>query len=209
MANLLNKRIAILATKGFEQIEMTSPRQALDDAEAITDLISPASSPIKAWNHTEWGASFEVDVALEDANPEDYDMLVLPGGVMNPDNMRSIPEVQEFVRHFFLNNKPVAAICHAAWTLVDAEVLEGRKLTSYASIRVDLENAGAQWVDEPVVIDANLITSRDPDDLNAFNNAIIEMLRGIVPEKIDYREEELEESKLTDYPSPTEQTKNM
>lgn len=198
MANLLNKRIAILATNGFEQIELTSPQQALKNADAITDLISPASSPIRAWKHTEWGDSFEVDVALEDANPEDYDMLVLPGGVMNPDNMRRIPEVQQFVRHFFSHNKPVAAICHAAWTLIDAEVVEGRKLTSYPTLQVDLENAGANWVNQPVVIDANLITSRNPDDLNVFNNAIIEMLRNVIPEKVDYREEELEASSLTD-----------
>ena len=208
MANLMNKRVAILATNGFEQVEMTEPRQALDDAGAETVLISPAESPIKGWNHTEWGDKFEVDVALEDADPHDYDMLVLPGGVMNPDKLRREENVQNFVRDFFRHGKPVAAICHAPWTLIDAGVVKGRKLTSYHTLQEDLKNAGANWVDEPVVIDANLITSRNPDDLNHFSNAIIEMLRDIIPEEVDYREEELEESKLSDFPNPTENKRN-
>lgn len=197
MANLLSTRVAILASNGFEQIELTSPQQALEDNEATTDIISPSDSPIRGWEHTEWGDDFEVDVALSDANPDDYDMLLLPGGVMNPDNLRQLGAVQEFVRHFFVNDKPVAAICHAPWTLIDAGVVEGRKLTSYYSVQTDLKNAGANWVDEPVVVDANLITSRHPDDLSFFNNAIIEMLRDVVPENVDYREAELEESSLS------------
>jgi protease I len=153
---------------------MTSPREALEGAGAETDLISIEDDAVKGWEHIEWGDTFEVDVRIDDADPDDYDALLLPGGVMNPDKLRRNETVQRFVRAFFDEGKPVASICHGPWTLIDAGVAKGRRMTSYPSIQMDLKNAGVQWSDEEVVVDQGLVTSRRPDDLPAFNDKMIE-----------------------------------
>ncbi len=171
---LVNKKVAILVTDGFEQIELTSPRQALIDAGATAHIVSPKSDAVRGWQHTEWGDTFKVDVPLDKANPGDYDALMLPGGVMNPDHLRRNEKVQQFVRAFFEAGKPVAAICHGPWTLIDAGVVRGRRMTSYATIQTDLKNAGADWTDEEVVVDNGLVTSRSPQDLKAFNAKLVE-----------------------------------
>jgi protease I len=172
--NLTGKRVAILVADGFEQVELTEPRKALEEAGAEAVIVSPAKGKVKGWNHVEWGETFNVDCPLEDARAEDFDALQLPGGVMNPDKLRLIPEAVAFVRAFFEATKPVAAICHAPWTLIEADVVRGRTLTSYPSVRTDLINAGARWVDEEVVVDQGLVTSRKPDDIPAFNRRMIE-----------------------------------
>ena len=171
---LNGKRVAILVADGFEQVELTGPKQALDQAGARTQIISPAKGQVKGWNHTEWGDQFPVDLQLEQARPEDFDALLLPGGVMNPDKLRMNKQAVQFVRAFFDAGKPVAAICHGPWTLIEAGVVRGRKLTSYVSIQTDLKNAGANWVDQEVVTDNGLVTSRKPDDIPAFNRKMIE-----------------------------------
>ncbi|CAN5439949.1 type 1 glutamine amidotransferase domain-containing protein [soil metagenome] len=172
--NLNGKKIAILVENGFEQIELTNPKQALEEAGARTQIVSPQEGRVKGWQKTDWGDEFKVDVQLENARAEEYDGLLLPGGVMNPDKLRRNPKVQRFVRAFFEAGKPVAAICHAPWTLIDAGVVEGRTVTSYETLQLDLKNAGANWVDEEVVVDNGLVTSRKPDDLPAFNRKMIE-----------------------------------
>jgi deglycase len=170
-------RVAILVTDGFEQVELTSPRNALRRNGAEVDVIAPESGRIRGWKHTDWGEEIVVDFALGEADPNDYDALVLPGGVMNPDELRQNETALAFVRSFFHTNKPVAAICHAPWTLIDADVVESRRLTSSPSLKTDLKNAGARWVDREVVIDGNLITSRKPNDLYAFEDALIGMMQ--------------------------------
>ena len=172
--NLKGKKVAILATDGFEQSELAEPMKALENAGATAHIVSPKAGAIKGWKHTEWGDSFAVDATLDDADPRHYDALVLPGGVMNPDKLRRDPKVQQFVRSFFEEGKPVGAICHGPWTLIDAGVVKGRKVTSYETIQTDLKNAGATWVDQEVVVDNGLVTSRKPDDLPAFNRKLIE-----------------------------------
>jgi protease I len=173
--NSLNgKRVAILVEDGFEQVEMTSPKMALEEAGAKTYIISPKADKVKGWEHTEWGEEFPVDVAIDQANANDYDALVLPGGVMNPDKLRTNRKAVQFVRSFFDQRKPVAAICHGPWMLAEAGVVKGRKVTSYPSIQTDLKNAGANWVDQEVVVDQGLVTSRKPDDLPAFNRKMVE-----------------------------------
>ena len=175
---LAGKRIAILATEGVEEVELTKPRKALEEAGATVDLIAPEAGikngQIKAWDMTDWGAKLDVDVKLSEADPNRYDALHLPGGVMNPDHLRQSPEAVNFVKQFFNASKPVSAICHAAWTMIEADVVEGKTLTSWPSLRTDLLNAGAHWVDKEVVQDGLLTTSRKPDDLPAFNKAIVE-----------------------------------
>ncbi len=174
---LEGKRIAILVDDGFEQVELTSPKDALEKAGAKTDVVSPVDGDkVKGWQHTEWGDEIPVDVQLDDADPNDYDGLLLPGGVMNPDHLRVNEKALAFVRSFFENGKPVASICHGPWTLINAGVAEGREMTSYHTIRKDLENAGVRWVDREVVVDNGLVTSRSPDDLPAFNGKMIEEL---------------------------------
>jgi protease I len=176
---LTDKTIAILVTNGFEQVELTEPRQALEDSGAKTQIISPAGDTVKGWNFADWGDDFQVDVTLESANPDDYDALLLPGGLMNPDDLRHNEKALNFVKSFFDDGKPVAAICHGPWTLIDADVVKGRTLTSYESIQTDLKNAGADWVDAEVVVDNGLVTSRGPDDIPAFNRMMIdEFTRG-------------------------------
>jgi protease I len=173
-APLDGKNIAILVADGFEQEELTDPREALIKAGANVKIISPAKGKVKGWKHTEWGDTFPVDLPLEKANVDEFDALLLPGGVMNPDELRANPKAVQFVRDFFAQGKPVAAICHGPWTLIDAGVVTGRKLTSYHSIKTDLINAGAKWVDQEVVVDWGLVTSRQPSDLPAFNRKMVE-----------------------------------
>lgn len=174
--NPLNgKKVAILVTDGFEQVELVEPRKALDQAGATTRIVSPKKDRVRGWNHTEWGDEVKVDVHFEQARPQDFDALLLPGGVINPDKLRLEPRAIEFVKAFFDNNKPVAAICHGPWTIIDAGAARGRKITSWPSLKTDLRNAGAEWVDQEVVTDRNLITSRKPDDIPAFNRGMIEL----------------------------------
>jgi protease I len=174
MAQLQNKKVAILVADGFEQVELTEPKAALDQAGAKTAIVSPAKGKVKGWDTTDWGKELPVDVPLDEADADDYDALLLPGGVMNPDHLRRNVKAQQFVKTFFDQGKPVAAICHGPWTLIDAGVARGRKMTSYESIQTDLKNAGVDWVDREVVVDGNLVTSRKPDDIPAFNRAMIE-----------------------------------
>jgi protease I len=175
MSNKLDGiRVAILATDGFEQSELFEPKKALEEAGATVSIVSLETGEIKGWNHTNWGETVGVDLTVEEANPEDFDALQLPGGVMNPDKLRMNEQAVNFIKAFFDAGKPVGAICHAPWTLIEAGVVRGRTVTSWASLRKDLENAGAEWVDEEVVTDNGLVTSRKPDDIPAFNAKIIE-----------------------------------
>ena len=176
MTKLTGLKVAILATDGVEESELVKPRKALDDAGAITALVSPKKSKVKAWSAGNWATEFTVDVHLFSADAGNYDALLLPGGVMNPDNLRSIPEAVNFVKHFVDAQKPIASICHGPWTLINAGGVKGKTMTSWPSIKIDLINAGAQWVDQEVVRDANLVTSRKPADIPAFNKAMIELL---------------------------------
>lgn len=171
---LKGRHVAILATEGVEQSELTAPMEALRDAGATVDLISLNKNGIRAWNEKNWGDTFDVDSQIEDANPDHYDSLVLPGGVMNPDRLRMNEQAVSFVKSFFEQGKPVAAICHAPWLLVEADVVRGRKVTSWPSLQTDLRNAGADWVDQEVVTDNGLVTSRKPQDLPAFCRKMIE-----------------------------------
>ena len=172
--HLDGKRVALLVADGFEQIELTEPKRALGEAGATALIVSPADGRVRGWQHTDWGDRFDVDQSLEYAGEGEYDALVLPGGVMNPDQLRRNERALGFVKAFIDHGKPVAAICHGGWTLIDAGVVEGRRMTSYPSIQTDLKNAGAEWVDEEVVVDNGLITSRNPNDLPAFNTKLIE-----------------------------------
>jgi protease I len=171
---LNGKRIAILATNGVEESELVEPRKALDNAGAKTELISPASGKIQAMRHKQQGNTFDVDLAMDDANADDYDALLLPGGVANPDELRTEPKAVNFVRTIFEQGKPIAAICHGPWMLVEADVVCGHTVTSWPSLKTDLSNAGATWTDREVVQDGQLTTSRKPDDIPAF---VSEMLR--------------------------------
>jgi protease I len=171
---LQGKKIAFLATDGVEQVEYTEPRKAVEQAGAEVHLISLEPGEIQGFNHLDKGDRFPVDKAVADAREADYDGLVLPGGVANPDVLRTDKDAVQFVRSFFEAGKPVASICHGAWTLVEADVVKGRTLTSWPSIRTDIENAGGAWVDEEVHTDRGLVTSRKPDDLPAFNAKLVE-----------------------------------
>ena len=173
-AQLQGKRVAILATDGVEQVELIEPRKALDDAGARTVVVSPKTGSIKGWDHDHWGQTIAVDQALDDARAEQFDALMLPGGVMNPDDLRQNERAVQFVRGFFESGKPVAAICHAPWLLVEADVVRDRTITSWPSLRTDIQNAGGDWVDREVVTDQGLVTSRKPDDIPAFNRKMIE-----------------------------------
>ena len=181
--NSLNgKKIAILATDGFEQVELLEPKRALEQAGATTQVVSPKSGEIKGWNSTDWGQSVPVDISLAQANADTFDALLLPGGVMNPDKLRMEPAAVAFVKAFFAAGKPVAAICHGPWMLVEADVIEGRTLTSWPSLQTDIRNARGYWVDQQVVVDRGLVTSRKPDDIPAFSQKIIEeFAEGITP----------------------------
>ena len=172
--SLQGKVVAILATDGFEQSELESPKAALLEAGAMTKIISLRKGKIKGWENMNWGKEVQVDETVEQARPEHFDALVLPGGVMNPDKLRDDQNAVAFIKSFVDDGKPIAAICHGPWTLINADAVRGRKVTSYSSIRADLENAGAQWVDQEVVTDKGLVTSRQPSDLPAFNRKMIE-----------------------------------
>ena len=172
---LQGKKIAFLTSnEGVEQVELTEPLQAVREAGAEAELLAPESGEVQAFNHLDKGDTFEVDRAVGEADASDYDGLVLPGGVANPDQLRTKPEALEFVKGFFAAGKPVGVICHGPWTLIDAGVVEGRTLTSWPSLETDLRNAGADWVDEEVHVDQGLVSSRKPDDLEAFNAKIVE-----------------------------------
>lgn len=178
MQELQGMKVAVLVADGFEQSEMTEPKKALEQAGATVDIVSPQHDEVKGWRHKEWGDTFEVDVPLTEARARDYDALLLPGGQMNPDNLRIKPEAVEFAKQFFNTGKPVAAICHGPWLLVEAGMLKGRTVTSWPSIKTDLINAGANWVDEEAVADRGLVTSRKPDDIPAFSRKMIEEFAG-------------------------------
>ncbi|HEX2115837.1 MAG TPA: type 1 glutamine amidotransferase domain-containing protein [Alphaproteobacteria bacterium] len=171
---LSGKRVAIVATDGFEQAELTEPMKALQDAGAKAEIVSPKSGQIQGWQHFDKADFFKVDKTVDQASPEDYDALMLPGGVANPDQLRLSEKTIQFIKSFVDAKKPIAAICHGPWTLIDAGAVRGRKMTSWPSLKADLQNAGAQWVDQEVVTDQGLVTSRKPDDIPAFNRKMIE-----------------------------------
>jgi protease I len=171
---LNNIRVAALVDNGFEQSELLEPRKALEAAGARVDIVSPQQGKVKGWQHTDWGQEVAVDVALDAANADQYDALLLPGGVMNPDKLRANVKAVQFVKQFVDSGRPIAAICHGPWTLIEAGAVKGRKLTSWPSLQTDLKNAGANWVDQEVVTDNGLVTSRKPDDIPAFNRKMIE-----------------------------------
>jgi protease I len=176
MNNQLNNlKVAILVENGFEQVELTEPKKALEAAGARVQIVSPAGGKVKGWQHTNWGDEFPVDVALNEARAQDFDALLLPGGVINPDKLRINPRAISLIKEFFDAGKPVAAICHGPWTLIDAGQAQGRTLTSWPSIKTDLINAGAKWVDREVVNENGLVTSRKPDDIPAFNREMISL----------------------------------
>lgn len=173
MGKLDGTKVAILVADGFEQVEMTKPREALEDAGAEVRIVSPKSGSIQGMNHADKGDKFDVDIALDTVRAEEFDALMIPGGLINPDTLRSTPKALEFTKHFFREGKPVAAICHGPWVLIDSGVVRGRTLTSWPAIRTDVENAGGNWVDKEVVVDNGLVTSRKPDDIPAFNRKMI------------------------------------
>ena len=166
-----------MATNGFEEIELTSPKEAMEDEGFEVHIVSPEKGKIKAWDKTDWSKEYKVDKTVSEVSAGEYDALMLPGGVMNPDNLRTSEDALKFVRDFFKQKKPVAAICHAPWTLISAGVVKGRTMTSYNSMKDDVKNAGANWVDEEVVVDEGFVTSRNPDDLPAFNAKLIEEIK--------------------------------
>ena len=172
---LMGLKVAILIEDGFEQVEMVEPRKALDQAGAETRIVSPKDTHVRAWNHTDWGDEFPVDVALDQAKPHDFDALLLPGGVINPDTLRTEPKAVAFAKAFFDAGKPVAAICHGPWTIIETGAARGRRIASWPSLKTDLRNAGAEWMDQQVVVDGNLVSSRKPDDIPAFNRAMIDV----------------------------------
>ncbi len=172
--DLTGKRVAILVADGFEQVELEEPREALENAGAETDIVSPSGDEVQGWDHDQEGDAFEVDVPLDEAKAAEYDALLLPGGVMNPDTLRTMPAAVEFAKAFFAAGKPVAAICHGPQLLIEADVVKGKKMTSFPSLKTDLKNAGAEWVDEAVVCDHGLVTSRTPADIPQFNDKMIE-----------------------------------
>lgn len=186
--SLHGKRIAIVATDGFEEAELTEPKKALEDAGATTEIVSPKGGTIKGWKLKDWGDTVKVDKTFDQAKAQDYDALVLPGGVINPDHLRMEPKAVQFVKDFVATGRPVAAICHGPWTLVEAGVVKGKTMTSWPSIRTDLKNAGANVVDQEVVTDGQFITSRKPDDIPAFNKAVIEAVSGAAARREPGRE---------------------
>ncbi len=177
MAKLDGKCVAILATDGFEQVELTRPMKAVKDEGAEVHLVSLENGQIQGFNHADKADTFSVDKTIDGVSASDYDGLILPGGVHNPDSLRTDEKAVQFVRDFFAQHKPVAAICHGPWLLVEADVVRGRKLTSFPSIKTDIKNAGGNWVDEEVVVDQGLVTSRTPDDLDAFCKKVVEEIR--------------------------------
>jgi len=171
------KKVAILTENGFEESELTSPKKAMEDAGIKVDIVSPQKDKVKAWNHDHWSIELPVDVNLSDAHPDDYDALMIPGGVMNPDLMRINPDCVEFAKSFLKAGKLIAAICHGPQLLIETGLLEGRNMTSYPSVQTDLKNAGVNWEDKEVIVDRGLVTSRSPEDLEAFNKKLLEEIR--------------------------------
>lgn len=179
---LAGLKVAILVTDGFEQVEMTEPRAKLDANGVETKIVSPRAPRVRAWDFTNWGNEFQVDVGLDRADPDQFDALHLPGGVLNPDTLRTDLRAVEFVRAFFDAGKPVAVICHGPWTIIEADRARGRRMTSWPSLRTDLRNAGAEWIDEPVVVDGGqLVCSRQPEDIPDFNKAMIDVFAHRTP----------------------------
>jgi protease I len=168
-------KVAILVTDGFEEVELAEPRKALDRAGAKTSIVSPKNDKVRSWKMKEWGGDFPVDTPLNRARVEDFDALLLPGGVINPDHLRMDPSAVQFVKSFFEAGKPVAAICHGPWTIIEAGQARGKRMASWPSLKTDIRNAGGEWVDQQVVTDGKLVTSRKPDDIPAFNQAIIQL----------------------------------
>ncbi len=171
-------KVAILVTDGFEQVELTEPRKALDEAGAETRIVSPKDLEVRGWNFTDWGQKLPVDLKLDQARPDNFDALLLPGGVINPDKLRLEPKAVAFVKAFFDAGKPVAAICHGPWTILEAGCARGRRMTSWPSLRTDLTNAGADWTDQEAIVDGKLLTSRKPDDIPAFNREMLRLFAG-------------------------------
>jgi protease I len=176
-------KVAILVTDGFEQVELTEPRKALDQAGAETRVVSPKAGRVRGWKFSDWGDEARVDAPLDQAKPEDFDALLLPGGVMNPDSLRMLPKAVAFAKAFFDAGKPVAAICHGPWTVIEAGAARGRQMTSWPSLKTDLRNAGANWVDKEVVVDQELVTSRNPDDIPAFIREMIQQFKAAGPRR--------------------------
>jgi protease I len=177
MKDLSGKKVAIITENGFEEVELTSPKKALEEAGATVHIVSPQKEKVKAWNHDHWSIELPVDVNVSNADPADYDALVVPGGVLNPDQMRVNEDCVEFAKDFLRSGKPVAAICHGPQLLIETGMLQGRNMTSFKSVRTDLENAGVIWEDKEVVVDHGLVTSRSPKDLDAFNRKMVEEIR--------------------------------
>jgi protease I len=174
--NLQGRKVAILATNGFEEAELLQPQEALHQAGAETKVVSPKGGRIKGWNHTDWGKEIPVDIPLERAKADEFDALLLPGGVINPDKLRMERNAVAFVKAFFDAGKPVAAICHGPWTVIEAGAARGRRIASWPSLKTDIRNAGGEWVDEETVVDGNLVSARKPDDIPAFNRAMIDLI---------------------------------
>jgi protease I len=185
--SLEGKKVAILVTDGFEQVELTEPRKALDAAGAQTSIVSPKQDKVRGWNFTDWGEELKVDVPLAQANADEFDALLLPGGVMNPDTLRMNDQAVEFATAFFEAGKPVASICHGPWMVIETGAARGRRIASWPSLRTDLTNAGAEWVDEEVCVDGNLVTSRKPDDIPAFNREMLKLF-ALDPEELQAEE---------------------
>jgi protease I len=185
---LNGKKVAILVENGFEEVELVKPKEALEEAGAQTHIVSPApGNKVRGWQHTDWGDEFPVDVPLNQAKADDYDALLLPSGVMNPDKLRRNEQALQFVRSFFEAGKPVAVICHGPWTLIDAGVVKGRKITSYHTVQTDLKNAGAEWVDQEVVVDNGLVSSRNSDDIPAFNRKMLEEIAEGQHQRVEFK----------------------
>ena len=180
MENLKGLKVAILVEEGFEQVELMEPRKALDQAGAKTSVVSPKSGQVRGWSFTKWGEEVPVDVPLNKAKPDDFDALLLPGGVMSPDALRVQPKAVEFVKAFFDEGKPVAVICHGPWTIIETGAARGRRIASWPSLKTDLRNAGAEWVDQEAVVDKNIVSSRRPDDIPAFNREMINLFSGVL-----------------------------
>lgn len=177
MGKLNNRKVAVLVANGFEQVEFTEPVERLKKEGAQVHIISTEDDKVKAWDKNKWGNEYDVDVMVSEANPEDYNSLLLPGGVMNPDKLRMNKNAVAFAKHFLQEGKPVAVICHGPWTLIETGLINGRKMTSWPSLKTDLKNAGVEWVDEEVVNDNGLVSSRKPDDLDAFCDKMVEEFR--------------------------------
>jgi protease I len=177
MKNLEGKKVAIITENGFEEVELTSPKKALEEAGATVHIVSPQKEKVKAWDHDHWSIELPVDVNVSEADPDNYDALVIPGGVINPDKMRLNKDCIDFAQSFLLEGKPIGAICHGPQLLIETHQLRGKEMTSYWSLKTDLENAGVQWQDKEVVVDHGLVTSRSPKDLEAFNRKLVEEIK--------------------------------